>query len=399
MPFMADEKLFVSRPDLDRIDTHIVEAGKDGDRPWVRLEQTIFYPEAGGQPADRGTIQGVGIIDVEERGGCVLHFVERPLEPGPVTAVLDQDRRLDHCQQHTAQHLITAWLLAHQSMPTTSFHLGETYSSIDVDGPVPDASTIERFEDGINSLVRENRKVTVTWADPGDMERLGVRSRRLPAGHVGKLRLVGIEGVDLNTCGGTHVQSLAELQIVHLTGAQGARGGARIFFLAGNRVMARLRATLGIEAELKKRLGTAPDRFAQVIDGWHDEKRMLERRIAGLEAQASSQEAQRLALTEGPLIAKSVQGADPERLRALARAILDLRPEAVVVLAGESGDPPVASFIVQSGERGPNDVSALGSRVRDVLGAKGGGRGRLFMGRGGRVGAGFPPDGLSFPAR
>src|SRR5512134_236929 len=134
---MADRKLFYDEPEIDRIDTRGVATGELDGRPFVRLDETIFFPEGGGQPADRGTIGGVAVVDVRARGEEVLHLLEAPVAAGPVACVLDAARRFDHRQQHTAQHLVTAVLQDRHGLPTTSFHLGEAYTAIEVAGAEP----------------------------------------------------------------------------------------------------------------------------------------------------------------------------------------------------------------------------------------------------------------------
>lgn len=375
---MPDEKLFHEDPRLARIDTEVIEAGDEQGRPWVRLERTIFFPGGGGQPADWGTIGPAVVHDVQSRDEEVLHFVDRPLEPGPVEAAIDWQRRYDHMQQHTAQHLLTAVLKDRHSMPTTSFHLGDGYAAIEVDGEVPDAERLQMFEDEVNAHVREALPVRALWVTPVEMDALPVRTRGLPEGHRGLVRLIEIEGVDLNTCAGTHVETLAELQIVRLLGAEPARGGVRIPFLAGGRVLERMRKGDELEARLKERLATSPMDFPRVIDGWLAERRRSRKRVKELESECASHIARELADLPGPHIERTIAGAGPDMLRSLASAVLELRPDAVVSLVGEA---EVTCFIVQAGPDGPQDVSQIGESLRERLGAKGGGKGRKYQGR------------------
>ena len=375
---MPDEKLFYEDQTLDRIETEVIETGDDGGRPWARLERTIFHPEGGGQPADWGALGDVPVVNVQEREDRILHFVESPVTLGPVQACLDTGRRFDLSQQHTAQHLLTAVLLDRHCLPTTAFHLGESYAAIEVDGKVPDPEALAGFEDEVNAIVCEARAVRTLWIEPGQMEELGVRSRMLPGGHTGKVRIVEIDGVDLNTCGGTHVASLSEIQMIHIFHAEPARGGARIHFLAGGRILSRLRKADGLEASLKDRLGTSSMDFVRVLDGWLAERRRLKKRVKRLEDENAEHIARELARTDGNRIEKTIKGAGPAMLRSLAKAVLELRPDAVVSLVGEA---EITCFIVQAGPEGPQDVSAIGEALREKLCAKGGGKGRTFQGR------------------
>ncbi len=378
---MADRKLFYENPALARVETVVVESGEEGGRPWVRLRETILYPEGGGQPADRGAIAGVRVIDVQSREDSVLHFLERPLPPGPVEVALDWDTRFDRSQQHTAQHLLSAILADRHDMPTTAFHLGDSYTAIEVAGPVPPVERLREVEEEVNAAIRLDLAVRTRWVEPEQLGTLPVRTRGLPEGHSGPVRLVEIGALDLNTCGGTHVSRLCEIQLVHLVDAAAARGGARIRFVAGGRVQSELRRAEQLESELKARIGTAPEEFARVLDGWEADRKRLERRVRDLERDLAERIAEEVSAQPTRLLARFVPGATPDSLRRLASSIVARRPEAVVVLAGgEEGTP---CFLVQSGPSGPEDVSTLGRRVRDLLGAKGGGSGRTYQGRGG----------------
>ena len=382
---MADVKRYYDVPSPERLEGTVIGTGGLDGRPWARLEETIFYPEGGGQPADHGRIGEASVLDVQARDGAILHFTDRPVSPGSAPLSLDVVRRFDHCQQHTAQHLLTAVLLDRHRLATTSFHLGAEYTAIEVKGPAPGLADLARFEREVNDLVREDRPVTARWIAPEELATSGVRTRGLPEGHAGPVRLVEIAGIDLNTCGGTHVARLGEIQVVEIVDAEPARGGTRIRFLAGGRVLAASQRRRSVEEAVKARLGTAREGFADTLDAWTSERRRQERRIRELEGELAERIAVDLATEPGRLVRAVRPGSGAEALRAIAGAVLTRRPEAVVVLCGDSGEPREACFIVQAGDQGPADVSRLGALVRELLGARGGGKGRLFQGKGGHL--------------
>jgi len=388
---MADRKLFYDDPAMDRVRSRVVEIGDHTGRPFVRLEETVFYPEGGGQPPDRGTIAGVEVVDVQPRGAEVLHFLGRPF-PGrvgeEVEGQLVAGRRFDFRQQHTAQHLLTAVLADRHRRPTTSFHLGERFVAIEVEGDPPPADRLAAWEAEVNALILEDRPVTTRWVAPDALATLPVRTRGLPKDHVGEVRLVEIEGLDLNTCGGTHVTRLGEIQTVHVVRVERARGGARITFVAGGRVLGELRRAESVEAALNERIGTAPEEFASVLDGWAAERKRSAKKLRELEAQLAVPLGEALAAEPGPVLARVLPSGGPELLRAVANAALAKRPQAAVALvSAEEG-----CFLVQAGPEGPDDVAPLGTRLRDALGAKGGGKGRTFQGTGGTVPPGLHLD-------
>src|SRR5512141_1227999 len=102
------ERLYLADCGLLEVDAEVVRVAPEGGRPAVVLSRTAFYPEGGGQPADRGTIGGVPVVDVQEVEGEILHALDGPAPRGRVTAEVDAGRRFDHLQQHHGQHLLSA---------------------------------------------------------------------------------------------------------------------------------------------------------------------------------------------------------------------------------------------------------------------------------------------------
>src|SRR5207248_3268049 len=120
------DRLYLSDPYLVSFTARVVAGSEQGGRPSAILDRTAFYPEGGGQPADRGTLGGAQVVDVQESGSEVVHLLDRPLAPGTeVEGQVDWQRRLDHMQQHHGQHLLSAAFERVHGAPTRSFHLGE----------------------------------------------------------------------------------------------------------------------------------------------------------------------------------------------------------------------------------------------------------------------------------
>lgn len=205
--------------------TDIREASRtDGVSVWqIALDRTAFYPTSGGQPYDTGILTAVskgGVVleapveSVEEdEHGTVWHFTRKPLlEATVVQGTIDWPRRLDHIQQHSGQHLLSAVFAHELNAPTVSFHLGEAISNIDLAaGPIAHHS-LERIERIANKLIAEDRAVSVRTVDSSEAEALlaAGRLRKLPE-REGSIRLIEIDGYDLNACGGTHVRTTGQI--------------------------------------------------------------------------------------------------------------------------------------------------------------------------------------------
>src|SRR5262249_57154108 len=137
--------------------------GSSPQRWRVALDQTAFYPSSGGQPNDLGWLRDAKVLDVVDDGDAILHLVDRPVT-GRIAGKIDWERRFDHMQQHTGQHLLSAVIAELFGYTTVSVHFGEVSSTLDLDtGSITPHQVIE-MERRANTVVTENRPVPVTFA-------------------------------------------------------------------------------------------------------------------------------------------------------------------------------------------------------------------------------------------
>jgi len=365
---------------LNELDTEVVEVGEDDGRVFAVTADTVFYPEGGGQPADRGSMGGVEVEDVQKSDGVIRHYLAAPIETGPVRQVLDWDRRLDHMQQHTAQHMVTAIAVETFGWPTTAFHLGPAVSDIELDVPELTRDDLDRLEDAVAAKIGAASAVEIRYASPDQMEALGVRSRILPQDFVAEeLRLVEIEGVDLNTCGGTHVRSTAEIGAVALLGTEGMRGGTRVFFVAGDRVRRRMAAHEDRNARLRAILDAGDDDLPDLVRLRIDKEKLLARDRRRLLEELAEVEARALAAHEGAAVARHWDDRDMEFLQKLGRRLVEIAPaKAVLLTAGEGRE---GFFVVAAGPEAPIDLAEVAPEIADLLEGRGGGARGVFQGK------------------
>ncbi|HTU02172.1 MAG TPA: alanyl-tRNA editing protein [Candidatus Sulfotelmatobacter sp.] len=365
-------------PYLRMLETEIIEAGVEGERPFVVLADTVLYPEGGGQPADRGRIGGVGVSDVRAVEGVVRHFVDRELQRGPVTVELDWDRRFDHMQHHTAQHLLTAVALDRFGWSTTAFHLGERLTDIELDTPAITPEQALRLEEAVATEIRAARSVAARRVTPEEYAALPVRSRGLPEGHRGPIRLVEIAELDLNTCGGTHLRSTAEIEAVVLLGTEGMRGGTRLRFAAGRRLRRLLATHEARAAQLRQLLGAADADLPTAVQLKLEQLKETQRQLRALEEDLAIEAARSLAGSPGRLVQAHWPGRDAAFLQRVARTFIGLAPErlGLFTAGGEGG-----FFLLCAGDAVRLDLQPLGRQVATLLGGRGGGSGRIFQGK------------------
>lgn len=372
-------------PYATSLDTRILRGGEERGRPFVVLEDTLFYPEGGGQPCDFGTLNGIAVLDVQKRDGELRHVLASAVPEGPASLELDWARRFDHMQQHTGQHLLTAVAQDRFQWATTAFHLGTAVSDIELSTNSISHREMEHLEDLVAGEIRAHRKVTARWVSPEAYALEAVRSRGLPEGHTGDIRLVAIAGVDLNTCGGTHLRHTGEIEALKLLGTEGIRGGTRLFYVAGGRIRARLGALERRNATFRNLLGAPDEELAPVLQVKLDHLQALERRNRKLEEELAEYMATALAAGPETLLEIHLEGRDAAFLQRLARGVLAAAPAKAVFLTTEQGGQGL--FLLSAGEGCSLDVPAVGRSVAAMLGAKGGGAGKAFQGKAPSLGA------------
>ena len=363
----------------------MVRAGEEGGRPFAVLADTILYPEGGGQPPDRGSLSGVAVLDVQKRAGEVRHYLAGPAAPGPVSVSLDWPRRFDHMQQHTGQHLLTAIARSLFGWETTAFHLGEEVCDIELDAPRAAEEQIRQLEEAVAAEIRQALPVTCRRVAPEELPGLAVRSRGLPEGFQGDVRLVEIQGLDLNTCGGTHLRSTAELESLCLLGTEPVRGGTRLFYVAGARARARMAAHEGRGAALRTLLGAPDAGLAAAVAARAEQQRDLEKRVRLLEDELAELHAAALAGRPEAVVDHHFEGRDAGFLQRAARLLVARAPGKTAFLTATRDGQHF--FLLASGEEAQLDTAARGREVATLLAARGGGSGRLFQGKTGSLAA------------
>jgi Ser-tRNA(Ala) deacylase AlaX len=366
-------------PFATTLETRILKSGEEKGRPFVILEDTIFYPEGGGQPCDFGTVNGVSVLDVQKREGELRHFLDATVPEGPASLNLDWPRRFDHMQQHTGQHLLTAVAQDQFKWETTAFHLGAQVCDIELEAPSISPAAMDRLEEAVAAEIRARREISARWVSPEAYGQEPVRSRGLPEGHTGDIRLVQITGVDLNTCGGTHLRHTGEIEALKLLGTESIRGGTRLFYVAGGRARLRLGAHENRNAALRALLGAPDEDLVNALQIKLDQLLTLERRSRKLEEELAEYQAAALAARPEALVEAHLENRDMAFLQKLARGVLAINPAKAVLLTAETGGQGI--FLLSAGEGSTLDVPATGKAVAVILGAKGGGAGKTFQGK------------------
>jgi alanyl-tRNA synthetase len=286
-------------------------------------------------------------------------------------------------QQHTGQHLLTAVAADRFGWETVAFHLGAEVSTIEVAAARPARARLLALEEEVAAEIRAAREVTTRFVTREEISSLGVRTRGLPEEHEGDVRLVEIAGVDLNTCGGTHLSSTAEIELVKLVSAEAHGQTSLLSFVCGGRARARFGALEGILSELRSVLQAPDTGLAEAARKKLEQLHAAERRVRDLSESLAGARAEALAASPGTVLSEHVPEADIGFLQEIARAFVPRAPGKALLLTGGTGES--GAFVLALGESLPGDAPALGRGVADALGGRGGGSGRVFQGRAGAL--------------
>lgn len=261
----------------------IVESVESDGKCRVRLDRSAFYPTSGGQLFDRGSLNGVVIIDVQESDdGEVWHFSERPIGSigDAVHGSIDPKRRLKNRQQHTAQHILSSLFIKHYGFETASVHLGEEYGAIELTTANVEPTQLTTIEDAANQVIQANLPVEIIFAEGHEVARLPLR--KMPD-RTGPIRVIRIADLDCSACGGTHCQSTAEVQLVKIIGMEKVRGRVLVKFLSGDQAIQDYALRFAVTDFLSRSLTCAVADLGAIVSAQVDENKSLRKEINSLQ--------------------------------------------------------------------------------------------------------------------
>jgi alanyl-tRNA synthetase len=353
-----------------RFDARVAAVSEHAGRPAVELESTYFYPEGGGQEADRGTLGGVPVTDVQsDDDGRIWHVVANAASlPSGSPAEIDWARRFDHMQQHTGQHILSAAFERVLGAATLSSHLGEERSSIEVGLADTDWRALETLERETNRIVWEDRPVERHWVDAEGVKRFALRK---PPVVTDSIRIVEIPDWDVSACGGTHTRRTGEVGIIKVVRWERVRGNLRFEFLCGGRALSDHAWRLEALLEAAKRRTLKDRELIAHLERAAEERDALAKRVREMSAQLVAAEAvervgdpprpvaerfparardevRQLALTclarGAPWIALAAAGPEPVviagRAKGPGRDLRELLPELLARARGKGGGSP-----------------------------------------------------------
>ncbi|WP_421384909.1 alanyl-tRNA editing protein [Bacillus salacetis] len=377
------EKLYYRNPYIREFKTQLISQQQSNDGRWfASLKETAFYPTGGGQPYDTGILNNSNVTEVEEVDGCIRHYIDKPLdETNEITGKLDWERRFDHMQQHSGQHILSASFSERLGYETVSFHLGKETCTIDINTPELSEAEALKAEELANEVILQNRPIHTKWITKTEAEKYPLRKKLSVEDDI---RLVIIPEFDYNGCGGTHPGSTGEVGMIKILEWEKQRKNTRVTFVCGNRVTSQLHKKNAILRELTGALNAPPSEMHSAVmtlieNNKKNEKLLDEARETILKYEAENLAESVREIKGIPVVKNVLQNRSMADLQKMARSILQ-QNEAVVLLVSENGDK--LQFVFGAAPSCNANMKELMAYALELTGGKGGGNPAMAQGGG-----------------
>ncbi len=337
----------------------------------VILDQTVFFPEGGGQYADTGVLGGAKVLDVQERGDEIIHSTDQALEPGiEVEGTIDYQERFSKMQQHTGEHIVSGIIHRTFGYDNVGFHLGQELVTMDFNGTFTE-DELRQVELEANEAVIKNLQVVVTYPSKEELDRLDYRSKKELTGRV---RIVEIPGYDVCACCAPHVELTGEIGIIRLIDAVKYKGGTRVTMVCGFRALKDYRMKEDNVREISRMLSAKPEESAQAVHRLQDEARMWKEKFIRAQSRAMEQILEKL-----PESVENYVLFEEDVDKNVARRFVD---------EGKNKCSGICAIFLGNDETGYHyilgsksaDLKAYSKEFHEALGGKGGGKGEMVQG-------------------
>lgn len=229
------EKVYLENPYLRQIEARITEKKYMDNKYYIKTNKTIFYPNlAGGQPGDKGTINGIEVLEAYEDGEDIIHITKSNIHSDKAKLTIDWDTRFDYMQQHSGQHLLSSVFYKLFNGETIGFYIGKEYVYIDINIPRISQEDIEKVEEFANKIVFSNFLIKTYIVQKNEISKLPIRKEPKVNSNI---RIVEIDGIDFSPCCGTHVRSTGEIGIIKIRRVESYKGNIRVEFVCGSRAL------------------------------------------------------------------------------------------------------------------------------------------------------------------
>jgi alanyl-tRNA synthetase len=391
------KRLYYLDPNLCTFEASILASRPVDSQAAVVLDATAFYPTGGGQPNDTGTLSDVGgrwryqVVDVIiDEQGTLWHVLDRPLDPAhketTARGQIDWDRRFDHMQQHTGQHILSQAFVQIDGIETVSFHLGEQLSTIDLDRAPLDPDTVRMVERRANEIVLSNVEVVASFVDRDELAALPLRK---PPAVEGPIRIVQIAAIDWSPCGGTHVQNTGQIGPIKVLRCERRKSETRIYFVCGWRALSDYERKHETVHQLATHMTTSETEIVASVERLEAETKALRKELSATQHRLLDTEiAEWIAHAEKSgerttmrVIRRAFDKRESALLKEAARRLIE-RPHTVALLATRQPSPRFvfAQSVDLAEQSRATNMGTLMRSACTLVGGRGGGSATFAQG-------------------
>ncbi len=342
----------------------------------VILDRTAFYPEGGGQPCDRGSLQiiqgkgTVSVLDVQEKDGEVWHLCDGRIEAGAgVRGRIDWERRLTHMREHSGEHILSGIICKTYGYSNIGFHMGRDFVTVDFSGMLTQEQ-VDAAERAANEKVLENVEILTAYPGAEELKELDYRSKKELDGRV---RIVTVPGADCCACCGTHVRRTGEVGPIKVIASEHYKGGIRLHVLIGKKALADYAEKSGNCGKISALLSVKPEDVAEGVAKLQEAMNALRMEYGALKMRLLEQKVEAVPAGQEKAVLFE-KGLSSEDMRRLADS-LHKRAVFAAVFCGEDGKG--YQYVMISRER---DMEAFGKTFNRRLQGRGGGRNPMIRG-------------------
>jgi alanyl-tRNA synthetase len=368
------KRLYFNDPYQWEFSAKIIDRLRHNNFPAIVLDRTCFYPEGGGQPSDKGTINGMEIREVIEHEGRILHILAGEIAGDEVEGKVDGSIRFDHMQQHAGQHVLSQAFYKLYGAETRSFHLGEEVSTVEIAMESAIDLKIEKVEKRANEIVFKNLEIRSYFVEKSKIQTIPLRR---PPKKTGTIRVIEVDKFDYTACGGTHPCRTGEIGLIKILRRERIRDNIRCEFLCGWRAFRDyawktrdLRILSNQMTVAEKEVVSTFEKFQSEVKDLKKQNRKIREKLVGLEVEETIRK------SGGPLIREIFTGKTIDEVRLLALNII--KKGSYVVCFAINDKQRVHLIFARSGDI-DIDLRELVPLVSSLVEGKGGGQPSLVQ--------------------
>ena len=368
---MATKKLYDIDAYATSFEARVESCEKTGQGYMVILDQTLFFPEEGGQTPDKGKINGIEVLDVQIKGDVITHFLGEVLEVGAtVKGEIDWEHRFSNMQQHSGEHIFSGTAYQKYGYRNVGFHLSDQIVTMDFDHPFTEEQ-LNEMEWVVNEAIVANVEVITGYPSKEELSQMEYRSKiDFDEG----VRIVEIKGYDVCACCAPHVHRTGEIGIFKIQSAQNYKGGMRISFLCGFRALEEYRNKSKVITELTGILTTNQEQLAENVLKLKNQTQSLKSQLVNAKQTIMESKIAEISSDEKNVLIFETD-LDTPVMRNVVNKLVEKHEGICGVFVGNDTDG--YNFIIGSKTADCREVAV---RLKENLGARGGGSAQMVQG-------------------